>query len=129
MISRPSPLRASAALGVAAGLLILAGCAGSSPSSVVASQTHVPLASSQSALGSPALTIEKQALLHPTSKYFGISLPGVPQSVTTPITQIQQETGKRPNLVMYYQDWGPAAQALAGVPNFNATEAENACAA
>jgi hypothetical protein len=67
--------------------------------------------------------------VHPASKYFGISLPGVPQSVTTAITQIQQETGKRPNLVMYYQDWGTAANALAGVGNFNATEAENACAA
>ncbi len=72
-------------------------------------------------------TVDKKALLHPARKYYGISMAGVPASVTTPITTISQETKKRPNLVMYYQDWG--AGAAKGKPNFNTTDAENACAA
>jgi hypothetical protein len=124
-----SRLGAGAALGIAAGLLMLAGCAGGSPSSVATTPSQVPVATGQNPSSRSGATYEMQALLHPAHKYFGISLGGVPQSVTTPITQIQQETGKRPNLVMYYEDWGTAAQALAGVVNFNATAAENACAA
>jgi hypothetical protein len=115
--------RAAIAGGLAAGVLAMTACAGGSHTSIALAQTHLGVADS------PGFKIDKNALLHPAKKYFGISLAGVPQSVTTPITTIKQETGKRPNLVMYYQDWGTAAQALAGVPNFNATEAENACAA
>jgi glycosyl hydrolase family 26 len=123
MISTRLKGRAAIAAGLSAGLLAMAACAGGPHTSVAIAQTHF------GPLDSPGFKIDRDALLHPAKKYFGISLAGVPQSVTTPITQIKQETGKRPNLVMYYQDWGTAAQAQAGVPNFNATEAENACAA
>jgi mannan endo-1,4-beta-mannosidase len=106
---------------LSAGLLLTAACG----EATSASRASVRIG----AANSPGFAIDKTALLHPKRKYFGISLAGVPQSVTTPITQIQQETGKRPNLDLYYMDWGTAANALAGVPNFNASQAENACAA
>jgi hypothetical protein len=103
------------------GLLVTAACGDAAP----ASRATVRIAAGNS----PGFAINKKALLRPKHKYFGISLEGVPQSVTTPITKIRRETGKRPNLDMYYLDWGTATQALAGDANFNASQAENSCAA
>lgn len=121
MNSNSLRFRASVAIGATAALLLMAACAGSSPSSVASAQTHFGVS------GSPGFKIDKKALLHPTHKYFGLSLAGVPKDVTTPITKIKNETGKRPNLIMYFQDWGK--DALIGKSNFNTTYAENACAA
>jgi hypothetical protein len=119
--TRRSRVRIGAGLVTAA--LLSAACAGVTPASIASAPVHIAPADS------PNFSIDKTKLLHPTHKYFGISLAGVPQSVTTPITTIKKETGKRPNLAMYYQDWGTFQAAQAGTPNFNATEAENACAA
>jgi mannan endo-1,4-beta-mannosidase len=121
MSSNRLRLRATVAVAAAAGLLLIAGCGANSGTSVARVQTHIVPADN------PGFKIDKNALLHPARKYFGISLAGVPQSVTTPITQIKQETGKRPNLAMYYLDWG--AGSTAGTPNFRPRYAENACAA
>jgi hypothetical protein len=121
MSSTTVRFRASIAVGVAAGLLLMAACAGSAQKSVASAPAHP---------GVPAparFTMNKNALLHPARKYYGISMAGVPATVTTPISTVTKETKKRPNLVMYYQEWG--AGAAKGKPNFNTTDAENACAA
>lgn len=123
MRSTSSGRRALVAAALATGVLGAAGCASVTPASIAAAHVrYIPA-------NSPGFKINKNRLLHPKRKYFGISMEGVPQSVTTPITTIRNETGKRPNLDMYYLDWGTAANALAGVPNFDPTIAENACAA
>jgi hypothetical protein len=121
MSSTTVRFRASVAVGVTAGLLLMAACAGSAQKSAASAPTQAGMPSTA------RFTVDKKALLHPARKYYGISMAGVPASVTTPITTISQETKKRPNLVMYYQDWG--AGAAKGKPNFNTTDAENACAA
>lgn len=123
MMSTTSIRRAVLAAGLATGVLGVAGCASVTPATVV--DAHIRFIPADN----PGFKINKDRLLHPKHKYFGISLAGVPQSVTTPITQIKQETGKRPNLAMYYLSWGNAADAKAGDPNFDPTAAENSCAA
>jgi hypothetical protein len=61
----------------------------------------------------------RAALLHPKHKYYGISVPGAPQSMQ-PIRTVANQTGKTPNLVEYYQDW---------TRPFDPTAARQACAA
>jgi hypothetical protein len=72
-----------------------------------------------------SVAINKAALLHPKRKYYGIFVPGAPASIA-PIDNIATETGKQPNLDMYFQAWDGGA--ASGQPNFNPTSAENACA-
>ncbi|HTW21204.1 MAG TPA: glycosyl hydrolase [Mycobacteriales bacterium] len=123
MMSTLSVRRAVITAAVATGVLGAAGCASVTPGSIAAAHVHYIPADN------PNFKINKSRLLHPKKKYFGISLAGVPQSVTSPIDTIKNEVGKRPNLDMYYMDWGTAAHAEAGVPNFDPGAAENACAA
>jgi mannan endo-1,4-beta-mannosidase len=63
-------------------------------------------------------------VMNPTNKYYGVYVSQAPASLA-PIDKVTQETGKQPNLSLYYQDWGPGA--AAGTSNIQITSAENAC--
>jgi mannan endo-1,4-beta-mannosidase len=82
-----------------------------------------------------AVTINKDQLLHPAHKYYGIFEPGAPDNIAsitdrTNPASITSETGKQPNLVLYYQAWDSLGLAdAAGATNFDSTGAANACAA
>jgi hypothetical protein len=45
------------------------------------------------------------ALLRPAHKYFGVALPGAPDS-TAPLTAYSRMVGKSPNLLEFYSAWG-----------------------
>jgi beta-mannanase len=70
-------------------------------------------------------SINKAALLHPKRKYYGIFTPTAPARMDS-INTITKETGKQPNLDLYFQSWG--AGAASGTANFRKKTAENACA-
>jgi mannan endo-1,4-beta-mannosidase len=63
-------------------------------------------------------------LINPSNKYYGIYVSQAPASLA-PVEKVTQETGKQPNMSLYYQDWGSGA--AAGVSNINTGAAENAC--
>jgi mannan endo-1,4-beta-mannosidase len=72
----------------------------------------------------PRGSIGKAALLHPQQKYFGIFATKAPATLA-PVHRIAAETGKQPNLDLYYQAWGTAA--ATGRTNFSTATAEHAC--
>jgi beta-mannanase len=77
-----------------------------------------------------AAAINKAALLHPKRKYYGVFTPSAPANMTSLIDSpdsVEQQTGKRPNLDLYFQSW--SAGSKTGVTNFSQKTAENACAA
>lgn len=78
------------------------------------------------ALGSKPVTINKTKLLHPKRKYYGVFTPSAPARMDS-IDTITSETGKQPNLDLYFQAWNSGA--TTGTPNFSTTTAENACGA
>jgi mannan endo-1,4-beta-mannosidase len=63
-------------------------------------------------------------ILHPAKKYYGVYVSRAPSSLA-PIREVTKETGKQPNLSLYYADWGPGA--AAGYSNFATLSAQNAC--
>ena len=82
-----------------------------------------------------AIVVNKKALLDPPHKYYGVFVPGAPDNIaaitdpTPGSNTITAETGKQPNLVLYYQAWDSLAQKdVAGKTNFDMKGAENACA-
>jgi mannan endo-1,4-beta-mannosidase len=72
------------------------------------------------------ITINKTALLDPAQKYYGIFSPNAPGDMSG-INRIATETGKQPNLDLYFQAWDSGA--ASGTPNFSVKNAENDCAA
>jgi hypothetical protein len=105
----------------AAAILALAACGVSQGATV--STFHAPT------LAKPA-AINKGALLDPKHKYYGIFSPGAPADMSSLIGgsgSVEAETGKRPNLDLYFQAWNAGAKT--GVTNFSTKTAENACAA
>jgi Glycosyl hydrolase family 26 len=64
------------------------------------------------------------ALLRPAKKYNGIYVSTAPAHMA-PIQKVTAETGKQPNLSLFYENWGP--RAAAGKPNFAVNAARNAC--
>jgi hypothetical protein len=107
----------TAASAVALTLVVAAACSASSHASVPAASNHGAVATAHPS---------KSSLLHPKRKYYGIFDGSSPASLA-PIDKIAGETGKKPNLVMWFQDWGSGA--ASGKVNFAPKAAEDACAA
>jgi mannan endo-1,4-beta-mannosidase len=90
------------------------------------------LASACGASGHPAKTAatsagpSKTSLLHPNRKYYGVFADGAPRSLG-PLNSIKEETGKEPNLDVWYQAWN--SNAATGTVNFDSGAAKQACAA
>jgi hypothetical protein len=63
-------------------------------------------------------------ILHPAKKYYGVYVSRSPGDLV-PLDAVAAETGKRPNLSLYYEDWG--AGAASGQANFDLAAAEHAC--
>jgi mannan endo-1,4-beta-mannosidase len=123
MISNSLRFRAVATIGATAGLLLMAACAGESQNSAANAQSHFTLTAKPVKITAAV----KARLLHPKRKYYGISITGIPQDVSPTVRMLKQQTGKRPNMALYFQDWGSGA--INGKANFSTTDAENACAA
>jgi Glycosyl hydrolase family 26 len=107
----------------AAGLLMAAGCAGGVQTPTAIAGAHIAVANRIGLTIEPR--IDRKAILHPAHKYFGISLANAPQAVVGPIAAVTRETGKQPNMLMYYQSWDRAA--VEGHSNFNVVQAKNTC--
>jgi hypothetical protein len=119
--TRSSTRRASVVVGLVGGLVLMAACAGTTPSSLANAQ-----AARLSTTAKPVV-ISKKVLLHPKLKYYGISVSGAPSSLG-PIKTVAKQTGRTPNLVMYYQDWGRPSVAAAGTTtNFSPAGPKLAC--
>jgi mannan endo-1,4-beta-mannosidase len=124
MISKSLRLRAVATITATAGLLLMAACAAdNSQTSAASAQSHFTLTAKPVKITAAI----KSSLLHPKRKYYGISITGIPQDVAPTVRTLKAQTGKRPNLALYFQDWGSGA--ISGKANFSTTDAENACAA
>jgi hypothetical protein len=65
-------------------------------------------------------------ILHPAKKYYGIYVSRSPGDLG-PLNAEATETGKHPNLSLYFEAWG--ARAAAGVANFDLAAADHACRA
>jgi mannan endo-1,4-beta-mannosidase len=80
-----------------------------------------------------AIPIDKKELLYPAHKYYGVFVPGAPDTVTsitdkTNPNSVASLTGKQPNLDLFFQDWGRKSSGTSAVTNFDTTGASNACA-
>jgi hypothetical protein len=80
------------------------------------------------------ITINKNKLLHPSHKYYGIFTAGAPANMSSVTGQppattnsVTTETGKQPNLDLYFQAWNAGSEK--GKTDFSLRTAENACAA
>jgi hypothetical protein len=104
----------------AATLLAVPACAAARAGGEASVAFQAPAAKSK------PVTINKTRLLHPKKKYYGVFTPGAPARMDS-IDKITQETGKQPNLDLYFQAWN--AGAASGKPDFSPTVAENACGA
>lgn len=118
-MSRITPAR-SARNALAAAVLVVAAVATCGPA-----VAHGATAS-HAAPAAAARPIDKASLLHPKRKYYGVYSPGAPSTLTS-IDTITSETGKQPDLDMYFQSWGAGSET--GQPNFDASAATSACAA
>ncbi len=91
--------------------LVLVGLGGPGIVSCAATSTAGAAPSPGTARSSPAqptfMPYDVSPLLHPSRKYLGVALPGVPASMA-PLDAYAARTGKRPNLVEYYASWGGA---------------------
>jgi mannan endo-1,4-beta-mannosidase len=67
---------------------------------------------------------ELSKLLSPAQKYYGVYVSQAP-SLMAPINKVTQETGKQPNLSLFYESWGAAA--TTDTSNINLGAIENAC--
>src|SRR5581483_5048392 len=119
MTLRRLPSYAARAALVACVALVAPACAAGGRQQL---STFQPLAHSHS----KPTSVDKHALLYPKKKYYGIFVPGAPASIS-PVDNVAQETGKQPNLSLYFQAWDSGA--ASGTPNFSTTVAQNACAA
>jgi hypothetical protein len=63
-------------------------------------------------------------ILHPAKKYYGIYVSRSPGDLG-PLNAVAAETGKHPNLSLYYEDWGSGA--ASGQVNFDHAATEHAC--
>jgi mannan endo-1,4-beta-mannosidase len=87
------------------------------------------------ALAAPNLAAHppsKKALLNPAHKYFGVFIQGAPHSLSRLDSSrnpesVKAETGKTPNLDMWFQAWD--ADATSGKSNFPTRDARAACSA
>ncbi|MBV9485279.1 MAG: hypothetical protein JO246_04410 [Frankiaceae bacterium] len=71
------------------------------------------------------VAINKAKWLHPLRKYYGVFSPNAPADMSS-IDTIDQETGKQPNLSLYFQAWDESATTK--TTNFSTGTASNACA-
>jgi hypothetical protein len=62
----------------------------------------------------------------PAQKFYGVYISSAPASMA-PVQKVAQETGKSPNVSLFYNAWGSAA--TAGYSNINFTAITNACSA
>jgi mannan endo-1,4-beta-mannosidase len=111
------------AAGAVGALLAMAACS----TSGTAQLTIHPLAHP-----TKAITVDKNSICTKVSKCYGIFIQGAPDNVAPIIDKtkpksVVSETGKQPNVVLFYQSWGP--EAATGKTNFDMTGAQNACAA
>ncbi|MBV9485280.1 MAG: hypothetical protein JO246_04415 [Frankiaceae bacterium] len=65
-------------------------------------------------------------VVEPTHKYYGVYVSQAPASMA-PVDRVTQQTGKQPNMSLFYNAWGTAA--AAGTANVNVTAIGNACQA
>jgi hypothetical protein len=72
----------------------------------------------------PKRTSHIRQLLTPPKKYYGVYVSQAPASMA-PINKVTQETGKQPNMSLFYNAWNSAA--AAGYSNVNVTAIQNAC--
>jgi hypothetical protein len=72
------------------------------------------------------VAINKAKWLHPHRKYYGVFTPSAPANMSS-IDAIKAETGKQPNLSLYFQSWD--AFATTKTTNFSTNTASNACGA
>jgi hypothetical protein len=120
------PLRTTLAAGAIASLVATAWVGTSLANGAVlrpaAHQAASSAAASAVAASAPAPT--KHQLLHPKKKYYGISLSGAPHSLAG-VTTVTKETGKQPNLLMFFEAWDSAA--ASGTPNIETKSIAAAC--
>jgi hypothetical protein len=90
----------------------------------IATATAVSVAASASAAG--AHTHHMRKVIAPTHKYYGVYVSQAPASMA-PLQRVTQETGKQPNMSLFYNAWGAAA--ASGYANVNVTAIDNACQA
>jgi hypothetical protein len=73
----------------------------------------------------------KAALVHPSKKYYGVSVAGAPGTLSgvvpskSGVANVTTETGKQPNLLMFYEAWN--GNASSGTPNLDVNGINNAC--
>jgi hypothetical protein len=79
---------------------------------------------SEAAQTSAGHTSHLHKLLSPAQKYYGVYVSQAPSSLA-PVDTVTQETGKQPNMSLFYEDWG--AGAASGVSNIQTSSVENAC--
>lgn len=116
------PRRTSIAAGSIAGLLVMAVWSGSGLTTAAHAQSTSRTRLATSTPGAPAPT--KAQLLNPKHKYYGISLAGAPTSLSG-VTTITKQTGKQPNLLMFYESWD--AGAAKGKTNIDTASIKRAC--
>ncbi|MFB7286345.1 glycoside hydrolase family 26 protein [Actinacidiphila glaucinigra] len=93
-------IRTSAGL-VAAALLALTACSPSGSGSPGAAEPG----GSTEASAPASLPYDVRPLLRPDKKYFGVAVDKAPHSMA-PVEKYAGMTGKQPNLVAYYAEWG-----------------------
>jgi hypothetical protein len=91
-----------------------------------ATSGHAPTAAGSTHVTAKKPAVTKKSLLHPKRKYFGVFAEGAPSSLG-PLKSIKKETGKEPNLDVWYQAWN--SNAATGTVNFDSGAAKQACAA
>jgi hypothetical protein len=67
-----------------------------------------------------------QGLLRPAKKYYGVYVSQAPASMQ-PIDRVTQQTGKHPNMSLFYRAWDDAA--AQGRSNIDVSAIDNACSA
>jgi mannan endo-1,4-beta-mannosidase len=117
--STPLPRHATIAAGVLAGLLVVAGAASNS-TNLASAQPTARLHDAATSVKAPT----KQQLLYPSHKYYGISVPGAPQSLAG-VNNVTAKTGKQPNLLLFFEAWNSGA--AAGTPNIDTASIKAAC--
>jgi hypothetical protein len=125
MLPTISTARLSRRTIVAAAATVAALAATTLASSTVASAKPAAPAHTAAAKAAPT----KQQLLHPTKKYYGVAVAGAPGSlsgVTGSSNSVTSETGKQPNLLMFYEAWN--GNAASGKSNINTKSIAAACA-